>query len=94
MGVSKSTPEEIANMMDYTMPDGKKEVVKIAQGQRTPTKSFNIITSEIGEVEGKKVLSLITAFPGESSVDGVVIPMDRSEMSSLGLYFVVDKLPS
>jgi len=92
MGVSKSSPEEVTKMTDYTMPDGKKELVKITQGQRTPTKLFNVITGEIGEVSGKKVLSLLTAFPGGMSVDGVNIPMDRGDMAKLGLHFVVDKL--
>lgn len=93
MGVSKGTPEEVVKMTDYTMPDGKKEVVKITQGQRTPTKIFNVITSELGgDAENKVVLSLITAFPGGMSIGGVSIPMDRGEMASLGLYFIVNKL--
>lgn len=90
MGVSKGEPENVSKMRDYRMPDGGKEIVKINQGERTPTKTFNVITSEIGTVGDKTVLSLITAFPGDMSIDGVEIPLDRSDMSRLGFYFVVN----
>jgi len=91
MGVAKATPEEVSSMTDYTMPDGRKETVKIKQGQRPKTDVFNVITAEIGEDSGKPVLSIITAFPGPNSIDGVEMPMDRNEFAKKGFYFIVNK---
>jgi len=91
MGVAKASPEEVAKMKDYTMPDGGKEQVKIAPGERKPTSEVSLITAELGTLEnGKKALSMITMFPGGMEVDGVEIPMDRGQFASKGLYFVVD----
>ena len=90
MGVKQGTPEEVANMKDYQMPDGKKEMVKISTGERNPTNEVSVITSELGKLgDGKTVLSLITMFPGGTKVDGKEIPMDRGQFASQGLYFVV-----
>lgn len=91
MGVAKATPEEVSGMADYTMPDGRKETVKIKQGQRPKTDIFNVITAEIGKDSGKPVLSIITAFPGPNSIDGVAMPMDRNEFAEKGFYFIVNK---
>ena len=91
MGVAKATPEEVSGMTDYTMLDGRKETVKIKQGQRPKTDVFNVITAEIGEDSGKPVLSVITAFPGPNSIDGVEMPMDRNEFAEKGFYFIVNK---
>ena len=91
MGVAKATPEEVSGMTDYTMPDGRKETVKIKQGQRPKTDVFNVITAEIGKDSGKPVLSIITAFPGPNSIDGVEMPMDRNEFAEKGFYFIVNK---
>ena len=91
MGVKQGTPEEVTNMKDYQMPDGKKEMVKISTGERNPTNEVSVITSELGKLgDGKTVLSLITMFPGGTKVDGKEIPMDRSQFASQGLYFVVN----
>ena len=91
MGVAKASPEEVAKMKDYTMPDGGKEQVKIAPGERKPTSEVSLITAELGTLgNGKKALSMITMFPGGMKVDGVEIPMDRGQFASKGLYFVVD----
>ena len=91
MGVAKASPEEVAKMKDYTMPDGGKEQVKIAPGERKPTSEVSLITAELGTLEnGKKALSMITMFPGGMKVDGVEIPMDRGQFASKGLYFIVD----
>ena len=93
MGVKQGTPEEVANMKDYQMPDGKKEMVKISIGERNPTNEVSVITSELGKLgDGKTVLSLITMFPGGTKIDGKEIPMDRGQFASQGLYFVVSKL--
>ena len=73
------------------MPDGGKEQVKIAPGERKPTSEVSLITAELGTLgNGKKALSMITMFPGGMEVDGVEIPMDRGQFVSKGLYFVVD----
>jgi hypothetical protein len=91
MGVAKSTPEKVAKMKDYTMPDGRKEQVKIAPGKRKPTSEVSLITSEFGTLkDGRKALSLMTMFPGGITVDGTEIPMDRSKFASEGFYFIVD----
>jgi hypothetical protein len=91
MGVAKASPEEVAKMKDYTMPDGQKEQVKIAPGKRKPTSEVSLITAELGTLgDGRKALSLITMFPGGTNVDGTEIPMNRGEFAAKGLYFVVD----
>ena len=91
MGVAKGTPEEVAKMKDYTMPDGQKEQVKIAPGKRQPTSEVSLITAELGTLgDGRKALSMITMFPGGTKVDGTEIPMNRGEFAAKGLYFVVD----
>ena len=92
MGVAKSSPEEVEKMEDYQMPDGRKEMVKISDGEREPTNQLSLIAAELGELEdGRKALSLITMFPGGDEIDGEKIPMDRSEFASKGFYFVVEK---
>jgi hypothetical protein len=49
-----------------------------------------LITSELGKLsDGRTVLSLITMFPGGTTVDGKSIPMNRSEFADQGFYFVV-----
>ena len=91
MGVSKESPDKVASMQDYTMPDGAKETVKIVGGKRDPTNVVNLITAELGQLsDGKKALSLITMFPGGNNVEGTTIPADRSKFAEAGLYFVVD----
>jgi hypothetical protein len=91
MGVAKAQPEEVAMMQDYTMPDGRKEAVKIAPGKRKPTSRVNLITADLGTLtNGKKALSLITLFPGGASIDGIEIPMNRGEFAAAGFYFIVD----
>lgn len=92
MGVAYTEdPEEIEKMEDYTMSDGGKETVKKKKGTRADTSEMSLITSEVGELPGgKKALSLITAFPGGTKVDGQEIPPDRSEFTKKGFYFVVE----
>lgn len=36
---------------------------------QNPTKTYNLVTSKVGEVEGKPVLTLMTIFPGINAVD-------------------------
>jgi len=90
MGVAYADPAQVGKMTDYQMPDGQKETVKVTQGQRQPTSEVSLITSELGKLsDGRTVLSLITMFPGGTTVDGKSIPMNRSEFTDQGFYFVV-----
>lgn len=91
MGVAHASPEEVANMEDYTMPDGRKEQVKIQRGStRAPTSEVSLITAKLGQLSnGKTALSLVTMFPGGTTVDGVTIPPSRSDFAKAGLYFVI-----
>ena len=89
MGVKVGEPEEVAKMKDYTMPGGRNETVKVAPGERESTGEISLITAELGEMDGKKVLSLITAFPGGVDVDGKEMPMDRNDFAKEGFYFVL-----
>jgi len=89
MGVKLDDPEKVADMKDYTMPDGRQENVKITAGERDSTNKITLITSELGELDDKKVLSLITAFPGGTDIDGKEMPMDRNQFAEEGFYFVL-----
>lgn len=90
MGVKSASPEEVAKMQDYQMPDGKKETVKISKGERTPTSEFSVICAELGKLgDGRTALSLLSAFPGGMKVDNIEIPMDRGQFAAKGLYFPV-----
>ena len=63
MGVKLGDPEEVAKMKDYTMHGGRNETVKVAPGQREPTGEINLITAELGEMDGKKVVIFNYGFP-------------------------------
>ena len=90
MGVKLASPEEVAKMQDYTMPGGRNEVVKITAGERDSTNQISLITAELGDLsDGRKLLSLITAFPGGTEIDGKEMPFDRNEFAAAGFYFVV-----
>lgn len=89
MGVKLTSPEEVAKMKDYKMPGGRNEMVKITAGEREPTNQISLITAELGDLGGKKLLSLITAFPGGSEIGGKEMPMDRNDFAAAGFYFVV-----
>jgi len=92
MGVAWAPPEEVASMQDHTMRDGRRETVKVAPGRRTPTGEISLITTVLGEFEGRQVLSVITAFPGGEQLDGRVIPMDRNAFAEQGFYFPIPNL--
>ena len=93
-GIAEASPEEVAGMKDYRMPDPPEkfkgedwtpEMVKIAAGERTPTQKINLITGYVGDLEdGKKLITLVTAFPGRGDV-----PLDRRDFAKEGLYFVL-----
>jgi len=89
MGVKLGNPAEVQRLKDFKMPGGRNEMVKVTSGNRTPTKEISLITAELGELGGRKLLSLITAFPGGTKVDGKEMPMDRNNFADNGFYFVV-----
>lgn len=91
MGVQRTSPEEVAKMNDYTMPDSRtSEVVKVSSGKRLPTSEFSLIIAPMGKIsDGREVFSLITMFPGGTEIDGVTMPMNRNDFASLGFYFVL-----
>ena len=89
MGVKLGNPEQVSKLKDYKMPGGRNEMVKIAIGERDPTNQISLITAELGDLGGKKILSLITAFPGGSEIGGKEMPMDRNDFAAKGFYFVV-----
>ena len=89
MGVKLGNPAEVQKLKDIKMPGGRNEMVKVTSGNRTPTKEISLITAELGELDGRKLLSLITAFPGGTKVDGKEMPMDRNDFADNGFYFVV-----
>jgi len=91
MGVQKGDPEEVAQMTDYQMPDTRSpEKVKIAAGEREPTSLINLIMAPMGSLsDGREVFSIITMFPGASTISGVDMPHNRNDFASLGFYFVL-----
>jgi hypothetical protein len=92
MGVKLASPEQVAKMQDYKMPGGREEVVKVTAGERDPTSQISLITAELGDLgDGRKLLSLITAFPGGSEIGGKEMPFDRNQFAAAGFYFVIPK---
>lgn len=98
MGVEKASPEEVSAMKTYEMPhppedekhkDWKPEFIKIKGGERKPTKKMTLVTGNVGKLDGKQIISLITAFPGSTEIDGVEMPMDRNNYAEKGFYFVL-----
>jgi len=89
MGVEKANPEKVSAMKDYTMPGERQENVKITAGERKPTKKMTLVTGNVGKLDGKQIISLITAFPGSTEIDGVEMPMDRNNYAEKGFYFVL-----
>jgi hypothetical protein len=98
MGVEKASPEEVSAMKDYEMPhppedqkhkDWKPEFIKIKGGERKPTKKMTLITGNVGKLDGKQIISLITAFPGSTKIDGVELPNSRNDYAKEGFYFVL-----
>jgi hypothetical protein len=70
--------KEDDNTREYTEEDLKnnvpcfiKQEVGVVEGDKmqNPTKTYNLITAKVGEVEGKPVLTLMTVFPGVNPVD-------------------------
>jgi len=75
-------------MQDYQMPGGRNEMVKVAQGQRMSTDEITLVTAKLGQLtDGRLVISLVTMYPGGSTVDSIPIPFDRNQFAASGLYF-------
>ena len=90
MGVLYANPATVAMMQDYQMPGGRKEMVKVAPGNRIMTELVTLVTAPLGMLsDGRQALSLVTMYPGGNDVEGVVIPRDRNDFAALGLYFVL-----
>ena len=98
MGVEKASPEEVSAMKDYEMPhppehkkpkDWKPEFIKITGGERKPTKKMTLITGYVGKLDGKEIISLISAFPGSTKIDGFELPNSRNDYAKEGFYFVL-----
>ena len=98
MGVEKASPEEVSAMKTYEMPhppedekheDWEPEFIKIKGGERKPTKKMTLITGYVGKLDGKQIVSLITAFPGSTKIDGVELPHNRNDYAKEGFYFVL-----
>jgi len=90
----KTTPEEVAGLEDYTMNDGT--IVKIKREGNNPgqvTDKLTVIAPSIGNIGGKPLLSLITAFPGFMGTgrggDGDIEILDRSDFTKNGYYFLI-----
>lgn len=91
MGIAYADPDDVAEMEDYQMPDGAREMVKIKKGKRKPTSQISMITSRAGKLSnGTEGLILVTMFPGGMDVDGHEIPINRNDFAKKGLYFVIE----
>lgn len=93
LAIAKSKEEfNNLNLEDYVMPDGNRELVKIKRnGKRKPTNKVSMITAKLGKISnGKEFLSLVTMFPGDSEIDGVEIPSERSELENKLMYFITE----
>jgi hypothetical protein len=91
MGVAHASPEEVEEMEDYQMPEGRREMVKLKRGEeRQPTSEVSLITAKLGDLSnGKTALSLVSMFPGGMTVDRVTIPSDRAAFAKAGFYFAI-----
>jgi len=81
--VRKGSPEEIKGLPDVKISDYETVKVKYGeQGKKTSHMSF--IGAGVGEAGGRKVLSMVTAFPGKEGAEVA----DRNDLANAGYYFV------
>jgi hypothetical protein len=82
-GTELNSPEEANPEREYW----SQQDVPVIDGPLQPTDKLNLIVSEIGEIEGKKLISLITVFPGVSEPSA----MNKKDYAKLGYYFLTGK---
>jgi hypothetical protein len=81
--VKQGSPDEMANLPDVKI--SKWETVKVKYGESgVPTSHMSFIAADVGEAGGKKVLSMVTAFPGQNGAEVA----DRNDFAAKGYYFV------
>ena len=79
-GNELSNPEEADPEGEYYI----QQDVPVIDGPLQPTDKLNLIVGEVGEIEGKKLISLITVFPGVSESSA----MNKKDYAKLGYYFL------
>lgn len=69
--VTKDSKEYTEEDLKNNVPCFIKQEIGVIDGDKmqNPTKTYNLVTSKVGEVEGKPVLTLMTVFPGINAVD-------------------------
>lgn len=69
--VTKDSKEYTEEDLKNNVPCFIKQEIGVIDGDKmqNPTKTYNLVTSKVGEVEGKPVLTLMTIFPGINAVD-------------------------
>jgi hypothetical protein len=73
--------KKLKQMKDYKVEEG--EMIKVAYEDGRETRHINIIADEIGKLKNVPVLSIVTAFPGNTGLE----VDNRNEFSSFGYYF-------
>jgi len=69
--VTKDGKEYTEGDLENNVPCFIKQEIGVVDGDKmeNPTKTYNLVTSKVGEVNGKPVLTLMTVFPGVNPVD-------------------------
>jgi hypothetical protein len=77
--------EEFKSMNAYTYKDsrGNEFKIKVKEGEGEKTTFLSFIGAKLGEIDGKIVLSVITAFPGQNGAEVA----NRNDFEKLGYYF-------
>ena len=82
-GNELSSPEEADPEGQYVI----QQDVPVIDGPLQPTDKLNLIVGDIGDVGGKKLISLVTVFPGVSNPKA----MNKKDYAVLGYYFLTGK---
>ena len=82
---SEVNSEEFKSMNAYTYKDsrGNEFKIKVKEGEGEKTTFLSFIGAKLGEIDGKIVLSVITAFPGQNGAEVA----NRNDFEKLGYYF-------
>lgn len=81
---------EVKGITAENIPEGEfyiKQDVPVIDGPLQPTNKFNLIVADLGEIDGKKLVSLVTTFPGVSEPKA----MNKKDYADLGYYFLTGK---